>query len=83
MELTVTTPLTQLPGIGEARGKKLEKLGLRQAGDFLHFFPKNYEDRRKVWTIRTAPLEGKCCIQAGTHVAEAGEGEAEGKREGN
>ena len=64
MELTVNTPLTQLPGIGEARGKKLEKLGLRQAGDFLHFFPKNYEDRRKVWTIRTAPLEGKCCIRA-------------------
>ena len=27
MTVTLDTPLTQFPGIGEARGKKLEKLG--------------------------------------------------------
>jgi len=64
MELTVDTPLTQLPGVGEVRGKKLEKLGLRRVGDFLHFYPRDYEDRRQVWTIRKAPLEGKVCVRA-------------------
>ena len=64
MELTPHTPLTQLPGIGEARGKKLEKLGLRQAGDLLRYYPRDYEDRRQVWTIRDAPLETKVCVRA-------------------
>ena len=64
MELTPNTPLTQLPGIGEARGKKLDKLGLRRAGDLLRYYPRDYEDRRQVWTIRDAPLETKVCVRA-------------------
>ena len=43
-----TAPLTQLPGIGPARGKKLDKLGLRRLEDVLDYFPFRYEDRRAV-----------------------------------
>ena len=35
MPLTRETPLTDLPGVGPQRAKKLEKLGLRTLGDTL------------------------------------------------
>ena len=35
MEITGRTSLIQFPGVGEARAKKLEKLGLTSAGDLL------------------------------------------------
>ncbi len=58
------TPLTGFPGVGEARAKKLEKLGLTTAGDLLAWYPRDYEDRRQVYSIRDAPLEGRVCISA-------------------
>ena len=42
------TPITQLAGVGEARAKKLAKLGLAQAADLLTYYPRDYEDRRKI-----------------------------------
>ena len=64
MNVTRDTPLTDFPGVGEARGKKLEKLGLSSAGDLLSWYPRDYEDRRNLYTIRDAPLEGRGCVQA-------------------
>ena len=64
MAITLTTPVTDFPGIGPARAQKLAKLGLGQAGDLLTYYPRHYEDRRKVWTIRDAPLEGRVCVCA-------------------
>jgi len=64
MAITPNTPLTAFPGVGDVRAKKLEKLGLHQAGDLLTYYPRDHEDRRKVWPIRTAPLEGRVCICA-------------------
>ena len=64
MSVTHDTPLTQLPGVGEARAKKLEKLGLSAAGDLLAWYPRDYEDRRSLCAIRDAPLEGRVCIAA-------------------
>ena len=46
------TPITQLAGVGEARAKKLAKLGLAQAADLLTYYPRDYEDRRKIYTLR-------------------------------
>ena len=48
-------PLTQMPGIGPARGQKLSRLGLNCLEDLLDYFPFRYEDRRKVCAIREAP----------------------------
>lgn len=58
------TALLEFPGIGEQRGKKLERLGLRRAGELLAYYPRAYEDRRKIYTIREAPLTGRVCIEA-------------------
>ena len=64
MEITGRTSLIQFPGVGEARAKKLEKLGLTSAGDLLTWYPRDYEDRRKIYTIRDAPPEGRVCVTA-------------------
>lgn len=64
MPVDLNTPVTQFSGVGEVRAKKLEKLGLTTAADLLQYYPRDYEDRRNVYTIRDAPLEGRVCITA-------------------
>ena len=61
--MDVNTPLQELPGVGEARAKGLEKLGLRVAGDLVGYFPRSYEDRRQVYTIAEAPVGDLCCVR--------------------
>ena len=55
MPVTRQTPLTELPGVGPARGKKLEKLGLSTLGDTLNHLPHRYEDRRESSALKDAP----------------------------
>ena len=64
MDVTRDTLLIDFPGVGEARAKKLDKLGLSTAGDLLSWYPRDYEDRRQVYSIRDAPLEGRVCVAA-------------------
>ena len=64
MAVRLSSPVTDFPGVGEVRAGKLAKLGLRTAGDLLGYYPRDYEDRRQVYTVRDAPLEGKVCIEA-------------------
>ena len=64
MDITLSTPVTEFPGIGPARAKKLEKLGIRTAGDLLRYFPRGYEDRRKSVSIIRASEGETVCIQA-------------------
>ncbi len=64
MPLTRETPLTDLPGVGPSRGKKLEKLGLRTLGDTLDHLPQRYEDRREHYAIGDAPGDRPCCVSA-------------------
>lgn len=64
MTVTPDTPLTEFPGVGEVRSKKLDKLGLSQAADLLAYYPRDYEDRRQMYTIREAPLGQRICISA-------------------
>ena len=63
MAFTLNSPLTALPGVGPARAQQLEKLNLHTVGDLLTYYPRSYEDRRQVYTIRRAPAEEKVCIQ--------------------
>ncbi len=53
-----------LKGVGEARAKALEKLGVRTLADALGYFPRAYEDRRKTYTVADAPLETPVCVKA-------------------
>ena len=64
MAVTPDTSLLDLAGVGEQRAKKLEKLGLVHAGDLLTHYPRDYEDRRQIYTIREAPLSQRVCISA-------------------
>ena len=64
MEIRLSSPVTDFPGVGEVRAAKLSKLGLGTAGDLLGYFPRDYEDRRAVCTVRDAPTEGKVCVEA-------------------
>ena len=64
MALSRKTSLADFPGVGEARQKKLEKLGLTTAGDLLTYYPRDYEDRRRIYTIREAPLGERVCVSA-------------------
>ena len=53
-----------LKGVGEARAKTLEKLGLRTIGDVLNCFPRAYEDRRAIYRVAEAPPDTPVCIRA-------------------
>jgi len=64
VEIQLNTPLTELPGIGAARAKKLSKLGLAVLGDLLGHYPLRYEDRRACYAIGRAPVGEPCCVSA-------------------
>lgn len=64
MALTLASGVRELPGVGEARAKHLDKLGLRTAGDLLAYFPRNYEDRTRAASIRDAQPGELVCIEA-------------------
>ena len=62
MALSRDTPLTDLPGVGPQRAKKLEKLGLKTLGDALDHLPQRYEDRRECHALADAPQDRPCCV---------------------
>ena len=72
VDLTLHSPLTALPGVGQARAKALAKLGLSAVGDLLAYFPREYEDRTLRESIAALPLEEPVCFAA--VVAEPGAG---------
>ena len=64
MSVQLTDPVQSLPGIGPARAKRLEKLGIADAGDLLLWYPRNYEDRRACASVREAPEHQPVCVRA-------------------
>ncbi len=64
METGERTDLRRVPGIGETRGKRLEKLGLTTLDQVLDYFPRSYEDRTKRSAISGAPEGEKVCVEA-------------------
>ncbi len=64
MELTLNTPLSALPGVGAARARALERLGLRSVEDLLGYYPREYEDRTRRHTIASAPEGEAVCVAA-------------------
>lgn len=57
-----------LNGVGEKKAAILEKLGIRTLEQLVEWYPRDYEDRRKIWPIRRAPEEGNvgiCALVAG------------------
>jgi len=63
--VTAPHPIQYVKGVGPRLAGKLASRGIRTAQDALYFFPKGYEDRRRVVPIRelsagmTVPVQGK------------------------
>ena len=56
--------VSRLPGVGPKRAALLGKLGILTLGDFLTFFPRDYEDRSQEKTIFAALDGEKVCVRA-------------------
>ena len=49
--LSLESNITGLKGFGPKKAQLMEKLGLRRLGDMLWYYPRGYEDRRKLVNI--------------------------------
>ena len=58
------SPVTALKGIGPARAKQLEKLGIFTLYDLIAFFPRGYEDRTKRVSISALEPDVPACFEA-------------------
>ena len=56
--------ITALNGIGAAKAKLFEKVGVVTVQDLLYYFPRGYEDRTKIVPIYEAYDSQTVCIQA-------------------
>ena len=63
MALRLGDGVERLPGIGPARARSLEKLGLATVEDLLRYFPRDYEDRRRFSTVAAAPVDTPVCLE--------------------
>ena len=52
-----------LKGVGEKRAKQLEKLGIKTVKDLVEFYPRQYEDWSKCYSVSEAPLGENCCVK--------------------
>ncbi|MCL1971426.1 MAG: ATP-dependent DNA helicase RecG [Endomicrobia bacterium] len=52
-----------IKGIGPKRAQALAKLGIKNAGDLLTFFPSQYQDRTRAVPISNAYKLPQCCIR--------------------
>jgi ATP-dependent DNA helicase RecG len=63
--VTAPHPIQYVKGVGPRLAEKLASRGIRTAQDALYFFPRGYEDRRRVVPVRelsagmTVPVRGK------------------------
>ncbi len=62
--MQLSTTLDQFPGVGQVRRKALQRLGLNTAEDLLRCFPRDYEDRTRLYSIADAPEGEPVCIHA-------------------
>ena len=58
------TDIRYIKGIGEARAKSLQKLGIATLQDLLSYFPRGYEDRTLTCPIRDLVLGESACVKA-------------------
>ena len=71
--MKLNSPVTALQGVGTARAKQLQKLGIETVYDLLSYFPRDYEDRTRTTTIDHLEPDVPACFEAmvicGPHTA--------------
>ena len=50
--ISLCSPVSALKGVGPKQAEAFAKLGVKTVGDLLTLYPRAYEDRRKLYTIR-------------------------------
>jgi ATP-dependent DNA helicase RecG len=63
MNLTLYSPIEEIPRVGPAFQKKLKRMGVNTVRDLLFHFPHRYEDFSKITKISEVKLNGPFCIQ--------------------
>ena len=64
MRQELLEPVETLKGVGEARAKLLEKIGVRTLFDLITYFPRDYEDRTHMKQIVDTVLDEVVCVEA-------------------
>lgn len=65
--LTLTTPITQLPGVGDKYSFFLQNLNIETVADLLYHIPTRYEDWQPTTSIMTLQVGEKATIQGQIH----------------
>lgn len=62
--MLLSSPINALKGVGEQRAKILHKIGIQKVEDLLSYYPREYEDRRKVTSISDVTIGDTVTIKA-------------------
>ncbi len=60
--MTLSTPVSQVPRVGPAYEKKLQKMGITQVRDLLFHFPRTYEDFSHITPIKELKEGSTYCV---------------------
>ena len=60
--VTKGSKITVLPGVGKVRAEHYAKLGIETIGDLIAHYPRAYEDRAEIRTLREARRDGKTAL---------------------
>lgn len=63
-EKLISSPIRYLKGVGEKREAVFNKIGIFNVEDLIHYFPREYEDRRHIYTVSQLSDGMVCCIKA-------------------
>ncbi len=60
----INSSIQYVKGVGEKRATLFNKIGIHNVEDLLHYFPREYEDRRHIYKISQLSEGMVCCIKA-------------------
>ena len=61
------TSIRYIKGVGEAREKLMEKLGIRTLRDLVGYFPRAYQDRTIIKSINELVIGETVCVKIRMH----------------
>lgn len=62
--MNLNDPINTLKGIGPKKQKIFQSFGINTIEDLMYFFPRSYQDRRTLSSIKNAPLGKQVLIEA-------------------